>query len=108
MDQQKIFITILGMALVTYLPRFLPAWFLASRQLPKALMTWLSFVPPAVMAAMLFPSVLLNDDVINFTSQNLFLLASIPTLLVAMRTRSFFGTIVVGMMFVAVSRYLFV
>ena len=34
MAETTLLITLLGMALVTYLPRLLPAWFLRDRQLP--------------------------------------------------------------------------
>ena len=42
MDQTQITLTILGMGLVTYLPRLLPIWLLSARRLPPALVAWLS------------------------------------------------------------------
>ena len=54
MDQQTtVLITLLGMGLVTYLPRLLPAWFLRGRELPPFLVAWLRYVPVAVLAALL-------------------------------------------------------
>ena len=44
---------ILGMALVTLIPRVMPVTLLAGRELPPLLTRWLSFVPVAVMAALL-------------------------------------------------------
>lgn len=52
MDQDLIFMTIVGMALVTYLPRALPILFMSSRTLPRLLEVWLSYIPPAVLAAL--------------------------------------------------------
>ena len=46
---------ILGMALVTYIPRVAPLLLLSSRQLNPHLMRWLEMVPPAVLAALLAP-----------------------------------------------------
>ncbi len=42
---------ILGMALVTLIPRVMPVTLLAGRELPPLLTRWLSFVPVSVLAA---------------------------------------------------------
>ncbi|HEY3315216.1 MAG TPA: AzlD domain-containing protein, partial [Bacillota bacterium] len=42
-----------GMALVTYLPRMLPLVVLSRFKLPPAVLRWLSFVPVAVLSALL-------------------------------------------------------
>lgn len=89
MDEKVVFLTILGMMVVTYVPRMIPALALASRTLPEPLIRWLSFVPTAVLSAMLLPSLLLKDAVFDFSLGNFFLWASIPAFLLAWRTRSF-------------------
>ncbi len=104
MDQNIIFLTILGMALVTYLPRLLPVWLLATRKLPEVVITWLRFVPAAVLSALLLPGVLVEGKQIHLAWNNLYLLAFFPTLLVAWKTRSMFGAVIVGMVLVAVGR----
>lgn len=104
MDQNLVFLTILGMALVTYLPRVLPVWLLATRRLPAVMVTWLRSVPAAVLSAMLLPSVLLDGRNLNLNTGNLYLLAVFPTLLVAWKTRSLFGAVVTGMALVALAR----
>ena len=95
------------MAVVTYLPRLLPVYFLSSRSLPPLVVDWLRYVPVAVLAAMLFPSLLVQGDEIALAPGNLFLWAAFPTLLVAWKTRSLFGSVVVGMVLVAAARYVF-
>ena len=55
MDQQVTFFIILGMAVVTYLPRLFPVWFLSSRDLPGVVIVWLKYIPAAVLAALLLP-----------------------------------------------------
>jgi branched-subunit amino acid transport protein len=107
MDQKVIFLTMLGMALVTYIPRLLPVYFLSSRSLPSLAVAWLRFVPVAVLAAMLFPSILVQGDQVAIGPDNLFFWAALPTLLVAWKTRSLFGSVVVGMILVAAARYVF-
>lgn len=106
MDQRLIFFTILGMALVTYIPRLFPLLMLSSMSLPPVAIAWLRYVPVAVLAAMLFPSILVNDGQINLVNNNLFLLAALPTLIVAWKTRSLFGSVVIGMALVAAGRYI--
>jgi branched-subunit amino acid transport protein len=107
MDQKVIFLTILGMALVTYIPRLLPVYFLSPRSLPPLVVDWLRYVPVAVLAAMLFPSLLVEGGQVVLTPSNIFLWAAFPTFLVAWKTRSLFGSVVAGMILVAAARYVF-
>lgn len=106
MDQTLIFLTILGMLLVTYLPRVLPIWLLSSKRLPPLIVAWLRYVPVAVLAAMLFPALVIQEGHIRFSPDNFFFWAAFPTLFVAWKTRSFFGAVIVGIGTVAIARYL--
>ncbi|MCP4541783.1 MAG: AzlD domain-containing protein [Chloroflexi bacterium] len=105
MDQKTIFLTILGMMLVTFIPRLVPVWVLSSKSLPQPVVTWLRYVPVAVLAAMLFPAIVVQDNQVDVGLSNLFLLAAFPTLLVAWKTKSLFGSVIVGALVVAVARY---
>ena len=107
MGQEIIFFTILGMLAVTYIPRMVPLVALASRTLPEPVVRWLSYVPVAVLSAMLFPALLLKDKQFDFTLENYFLWAAIPAFILAWRTRSFFGTVALGMGLVAAGRHFF-
>ncbi len=46
---------VLGMGLVTYLPRWFPLFFLARRNLPQWLIDWLDLIPAAILSALLVP-----------------------------------------------------
>ncbi len=107
MDQEIVFYIIIGMMAVTYVPRVLPVLALSSRELPPIVVRWLGYVPTAVLSAMLVPSLLAPEGVINFGFDNTYLWVAIPTLAVAMFTRNFFGTVAVGMGLVAAVRYFF-
>ena len=107
MDQTTVYLTILGMGVVTYLPRLLPLLLLASRALPRPIVAWLRYVPVAVLAAMLFPSLLVHGEQVDVGLGNLFLWAAIPTFLIAWRRRSMFGAVIIGMLVVAAARLLF-
>lgn len=55
---KQVLLLIFGMALVTYLPRLLPLVFGLSRALPSWLKRFLSFVPYALLSALIFPEIL--------------------------------------------------
>ena len=95
MDRQ-ILILILGTALVTYLPRALPLVLLSRVQLPEVFLRWLSYIPAAVLAALLAPGLLLPEGRLAL-SGNPYLLAALPTGVVAVKTRSMALTILTGM-----------
>jgi branched-subunit amino acid transport protein len=105
MDQTTIFLTILGMGVVSFLPRLFPVLLLATKKLPPLVVSWLRFIPVAVLAAMLLPSLIVNDSQLDFSGSNLFLWAAFPTFLVAWKTRSLFSSVIVGMVIVALARY---
>ena len=104
MDQQTIFLTIVGMMAVTYIPRALPVLALARRALPESVIRWLGFIPVAVLSAMLVPSLIASKEGLDFSTNNIFLWAALPTFLVCWKTKSFVGTVVTGMGCVALGR----
>lgn len=94
--RQEIVLVILGMALVTAIPRFLPVTILSRFEFPEKFKEWLSYIAPAVLAALVAVSVLAPDSTIVISPGNLYIWAFIPTLLVAIYTRSPFYTLVTG------------
>jgi branched-subunit amino acid transport protein len=54
----KLWLLIVLMAIVTYLPRLLPLWLMQGKELPKRVQTFLSNVPYAALGALIFPGVL--------------------------------------------------
>lgn len=105
MTQTAIFLTIVGMALATYLPRLVPALFFASRPVPEPMRRFLAVVPPAVLGALLAQSVFPADGKPVFTPDNLFLWASLLTGFLAWRFKGFFGPVLAGIVLVAAVRY---
>lgn len=106
MDQQTIFLTLVGMLVVTYIPRALPVLTLSRRPLPEVATRWLSFIPAAVLSAMLVPALIMGKEGLDFSMDNIFLWSALPTALVCWKTRSFVGAIVTGMACVALGRLL--
>jgi branched-subunit amino acid transport protein len=87
----------LGMAVVTYLPRVLPLVVLSRFSLPPLLLRWLSFVPVAVLSALLAPDLAGNSE---------YLLAAVPTFAVALLSRSLMGTVLTGIAAIVLLRFL--
>jgi len=54
----ELLMVVVGMAIVTYLPRLTPLVILRGKKLPPFLGTFLQFVPYAVLAALIFPGIL--------------------------------------------------
>ena len=98
---------ILGAALVTVVPRILPLALLSRMEIPDRAARWLGHVPVAVLAALLAQSVLLAGGRLDLSLNNLSLIAIIPTLLVALRTRSLVGTVLTGVASMALLRLIF-
>lgn len=58
----RILILILGMGLVTYIPRMLPAVLVEKIEFNKSMKKFLSLIPYTAMAALIFPGVLSVDE----------------------------------------------
>jgi branched chain amino acid efflux pump len=91
------FLLIVGMALVTFLPRYGVLALLGRLEMPRPLFRALKFVPPAVLSAIIFPAMLLKDDQLYLSPHNSFLVAGIVSGIVAWRTRNLLLTIIIGM-----------
>ena len=106
-SNQQIILAILLMALVTFLPRFLPLLFLSRRKLNPMFKIWLSYVPVAVLAALLGPALFLAEGRLTIhPSLNQYFWAALPSFAVALLTKNMFLTVLMGMGAVAILRLL--
>ena len=88
---------ILGMGLVTFLPRWLPLVYLTKRNLPVWLVEWLDLIPAAILSALLLPELVTSGAPRSLDLLRPELIAAVPTLLFAIFTKSLGGTVIVGM-----------
>jgi branched-subunit amino acid transport protein len=88
---------ILGMGLVTYLPRWFPLMFLSRRNLPQWLVEWLDLIPAAILSALLLPELVTNGTPRHMALWQPELWVAIPTFVFALKTKSLGGTVVIGM-----------
>jgi|HigsolmetaAR206D_1030411.scaffolds.fasta_scaffold08297_1 branched-subunit amino acid transport protein len=93
-----IWLTLLGMALVTYAARALPL-IVMRKELPAWLTTWLSFVPVAIYTALVVPPLLVKQldqgPSLRFGAE---VLAGIVAAIVAWRNGNILLTIIAGLL----------
>ena len=88
---------IIGMGIVTYLPRWVPLFLLSRRSLPHWFVEWLDLIPAAILSALLLPALVTTGEPRSIDLTRPELLVAIPTFLFALKTKSLGGTVVVGM-----------
>jgi len=101
-----ILLIIAGASLVTALPRVLPLVLLSRVQLPNWAMRWLSYVPVAVMAALVGQDVLAVEGQLAPLHRNAELFAAVLTFAAALLTRSLLVTVVAGVASMMALRFL--
>lgn len=92
---------IIGVSLVSLLPRILPVALFSRYEFPEPLKRWLSFIAPAVLGGLTALSILAPEGYIDISIDNKFIWAFIPTLLVAIKTKSLFYSLLVGIVTMA-------
>lgn len=88
---------IVGMGLVTYIPRYLPLFFLAHRDLPRWFIEWLDMIPVAILSALVFSEIFLSGSPRHLDMLQTKSLMAIPTVLIAIKTKSLAWTVIFGM-----------
>ena len=90
-------LAIVGVGAVTFLLRASFIAFADPQRFPHVFRRALAFVPPAVLAAIVAPGLLLNQGALDVTLANPRWIAGGLAILVAARTRSVLAAIVSGM-----------
>lgn len=99
MDSTYVWLSILAMGIVTYIPRLVPLLLLSKLQLPKWFSLWLKYVPTTVFGALIFSEIFVREQDLNLQINNAYLIASLGSFFVAMKTKSLAFTIAAGMLF---------
>ncbi len=88
---------IFGMAIVTFIPRFIPIAFLSRWNTPEKIKMGLEYIPVAILSAIVFP-ILFFDGEGTFKVQPQFLLSAIPVFAFAWKIKSLWGSVILGML----------
>ena len=98
-----ILLLMLGCALVTWVPRVVPFILVRNLQLPDVVLRWLAYIPVCILSALVLESLFeAEDHFVTFDWLNLF--AFIPTIAVAIWTKSLSKTVIVGVITMAIIR----
>ncbi|UXM94362.1 AzlD domain-containing protein [Bartonella sp. HY329] len=93
----NIFAAIAAAALVTFIIRVFPILVLAHRPFPIIIRNWLSFVPTAILTAIIAVEVMGKDEVTSF-GVSVALLATLASVVAGFVTRSLFVAIIASIL----------
>ncbi|RHW39889.1 AzlD domain-containing protein [Lysinibacillus yapensis] len=94
----------LGCALVTWIPRVFPFMLVRNVKMPNIVLKWLAYIPVCILSALVLESLFRVEH--NFVTLDfLNFIAFIPTLLVAIWTKSLSKTVVTGVVTMAILRF---
>jgi branched-subunit amino acid transport protein len=91
------FVLIAGMAFVTIIVRYPVLALVGKIPLPDRVFRALRYVPPAVLTAIIVPSVVMPTGRADFSPTNSYLVAGVISVIIAWRTKNLLLTIVLGM-----------
>ena len=98
MIAKEYLVVVIGMGLVTFVPRWLPLVYLTRRNLPSWLVEWLDLIPAAILSALLLPHLVAAGEPRSLDFLRPELLVAVPTFLFAIFTKSLGGTVITGML----------
>ena len=93
----NLWLVVIAAGVLTFLIRLSFISLPAGWEMPPFAQRALSFVPPAVLSAIVFPELLLRDGQLAIHTDNHRLIAGVIAILVAWRFKKIMPTIVVGM-----------
>lgn len=96
---------IIGCALVTWLPRIIPFMFVRSVKLPDIVLKWLRFIPVCILSALVIENLLDTESKSYVTLDWPVFITFVPTLGIALMTKSLSITVVAGVMIMAAVRF---
>ncbi|MEC1434873.1 AzlD domain-containing protein [Bacillus spizizenii] len=95
-----ILMVIIGCALVTMIPRIIPFLVVRNITLPEPVLKWLSYVPVCILTALVVKDCMIqSSDSLQLNWPAAVIL--IPTLLIAMKTKSLSITVISGVLLMA-------
>ncbi|AKG53956.1 branched-chain amino acid transport protein AzlD [Dehalogenimonas sp. WBC-2] len=94
--RMEMLLLFLGMAVVTFIPRFLPMALVSRLSIPARVKVFLDYVPVAVLSALVFPSIFAAEGGGIGLEPHL-LLSAAAVFLFSYKVRNLWGAVVLGM-----------
>lgn len=106
MTDQHMLIIIILCGIVTILVRVIPFMMISRVNLPDVIIQWLSFIPITLFTALVLDGIIQQHErSVGYILNVPFIIALIPTVLLAIYTRSLTWTILGGIAFIALLRF---
>jgi len=97
MNNTQLILTIILIGIGTFLFRFSFIYLYGRFELPNWIRRAMRYVPPAVLSALIFPAIVIKDEIIWISPQNPRLIAGIIAIIIAWKTKKLLLTIGLGM-----------
>ena len=95
--REELLAIIFGMALVTFLPRFLPMAFLTRWVIPERVKMGLGYIPMAILSAIVFPILFFNEGG-KVDIQPHYLLSAISVFIFSWNVKHLWASVILGML----------
>jgi branched-subunit amino acid transport protein len=95
--REEMLAIIFGMAVVTFLPRFLPMAFLTRWVIPERVRVGLSYIPAAILSAIVFPILFFNAGG-EVVIQPHYLLSAVSVFIFSWKVKRLWASVILGML----------
>ncbi|SHK54826.1 Branched-chain amino acid transport protein [Paramaledivibacter caminithermalis DSM 15212] len=95
MNIYSFIIMLIGMGIVTYIPRCVPLLFLAKHRKSEKLNKWLQYIPVAIFSALIFPDIFIKNQ--QLVLLDVKILISLVVFVVALKSKSIGISIMTGL-----------
>ncbi|HBG5343213.1 TPA: AzlD domain-containing protein [Clostridioides difficile] len=96
MNTNYILLVILGMSIVTYIPRILPMIIFSKNDMPESIRDIMKFIPIAILSSLIAKDIFFNGNNLYLSITNPKILSGLIVLLVAYKFKSIAVSIAVG------------
>ncbi|WP_436855481.1 AzlD domain-containing protein [Staphylococcus caeli] len=94
--------------IVTWLTRIIPFVMISKVQLSERVIKWLSFIPITLFTALIIDGIIIQEEgMMGYRINIPFLITMLPTIVIAVISRSLTVTIISGIIIMAVLRWFF-
>lgn len=107
MNDTTFILILLGTMVVTYIPRMLPLVLLSKTTLPLKVEQFLDNIPIAILGSLLLSSLVMNENDINISLNNEFLIVGVLTIVFARYVKRIDFIVVFGILTMIIYRIIF-
>lgn len=94
--KSEIIIFILGAGIVTYLTRFPLLVLSKKKDIPEGLLKYMRYIAPSILTALITPAIFIQNNKLNLSFSNIYIIAAIITSLVAYFSKNMLASVITG------------